>query len=271
MEDLSNNVGEWSCRDVRKWLNKNRFGYSIMNRLFSQNIDGEALKLMRPKDVDKLLYDFTDYDKSKIKHAICTVTDKDPNLWHHISKNESVDTEAVKYSVQSVNVMQIAIANPSILPNLEPNQAVVSNSHNSEIKSETTAIDMDLDEEKTTQNADNKDTSNQYKRYSNDNKHDISNHGKRWNENDLELMWGLHTKGYSNTKIAEHFHRTECGIMVQIDKRYKDLRAEKDMKEIVDLRHKRIEQLRNGIALDEETDDSSSDDEPIMNKINRQR
>ena len=67
-------------------------------------------------------------------------------------------------------------------------------------------------------------------RYSKDNTHDTSNQGKRWTAKELEMIWYFHYScHWNNLQIAEKFKRTDCGIMVQLDKMYKDKRDKEDL------------------------------------------
>eukprot|EP01084_Bolivina_argentea_P024306 45302_1 len=116
-------------------------------------------------------------------------------------------------------------------------------------------------------------------RYSNHAKHDQSNVGKRWTPNELEIIWNLHyEKHWTNLQIAEKFKRTECGIMVQIDKIYKDKRSHNDLVNKKYLYQKKVDAIVKGEKkwsekehkwksvkeeMSEEDSSDDDDDEPI--------
>eukprot|EP01083_Nonionella_stella_P073059 197297_1 len=116
-------------------------------------------------------------------------------------------------------------------------------------------------------------------RYSNHAKHDQSNVGKRWTPNELEIIWNLHyEKHWTNLQIAEKFKRTECGIMVQIDKIYKDKRSHIDLVNKKYLYQKKVDAIVKGEKkwsekehkwksvkeeMSEEDSSDDDDDEPI--------
>merc|ERR1711994_62240 len=133
-------------------------------------------------------------------------------------------------------------------------------------------------------------------RYSNENAHDISNHGKRWSKADKDLVWNLHyEQHWNNQQIAEKFKRTECGIMVMIDIMYKDKREHEELvcKKYLYMDGKSKDRTQNakrwsegkrwskakGKWVKEEKDDSSEyetetdseDDEPIGARMDRMR
>merc|ERR1712154_179771 len=127
--------------------------------------------------------------------------------------------------------------------------------------------------------------------YSRDNNHDTSNHGKRWKQSDLDIVWHLHyVENWDNMQIAQKFKRTDCGIMVQLDKMYKDKRDKEQLVMKKHLYQKHLDKIikkeriwsekehkwvtikeEESESEQEEEDESSSDEEddiPIAQRMN---
>eukprot|EP00483_Globobulimina_turgida_P002416 UN02419 len=278
MPNLPIDVNEWSSRDVRIWLKAKGCDYSVQNKFFSERVDGEALLLLNTNDIHKLLYSYPLGYKVKISSYVDQLRQR-----RYVPNNNSN-----QQTPHHAKPKSIIITSPSILPCTDNMSFTDNNSdaQNTEKRnkrannaSTIAMLENDDDNESHDGNANiNKGKKNNYKRYTNDVKHSTRNQGKRWIEYDLDLMWSLHQKGCSNMKIAEHFKRTECGVMVQIDKKYKDLRANEKMKEIVELRRKNIrrfyknrKETQSSSESQSESDSDSDDDEPVINNIRRNK